>query len=125
MKFLNREELLKKLTLKKEVFELPNEAGSFYIREMTGSEYEVYADSIVTKGKDKDGNVTAVANDDLEAFRANLACRTICDDKGNLLFKLDDAKIINETFGSGILSEITEIASRLNGMGSGEEKAKN
>ena len=55
MKFLNRDALLKKMNLKKELFELPEDQGCFYIREMTGKEYEDYADTVVTRTKNEKG----------------------------------------------------------------------
>ena len=81
MQVLSKEQILKSDDLKTELIEVPEWGGKIYVRTMTGKERDAF-ESLFLKSN-KDGSIDNV--------RATLAAMTICDEKGERLFK--DAEI--------------------------------
>lgn len=123
-KVLTRDDLLKKDTL--EIVEVDLGDAIVFVRQMTGHERDGFEQSLLTKKKDNKGNVIAIEQA-TEDFRAKLAVQTVCDEKGDLLFKRDDYLRLSMNISAAKLEKIIEVAQRINAIGEKdkEELVKN
>ncbi len=123
-KVLTRDDLLKKDTL--EIVEVDLGDAIVFVRQMTGHERDGFEQSLLTKKKDNKGNVVAIEQA-TEDFRAKLAVQTVCDEKGDLLFKRDDYLRLSMNISAAKLEKIIEVAQRINAIGEKdkEELVKN
>ena len=111
---LNREEILSKVSLKKETVLVEEWGGEVLVSEMSGTARDAWEQSI----REKD------ANGRLVSPRAKLIVCSVVDDKGERLFKDKDLKDIGNLSAS-VLEKICEVAMRLNGLGSDDiQKSK-
>jgi len=113
-KVLTRDDLLKKDTL--EIVEVDLGDAIVFVRQMTGHERDGFEQSLLTKKKDNKGNVVAIEQA-TEDFRAKLAVQTVCDEKGDLLFKRDDYLRLSMNISAAKLEKIIEVAQRINAIG--------
>jgi len=113
-KVLTRDDLLKKDTL--EIVEVDLGDAIVFVRQMTGHERDGFEQSLLTKKKDNKGNVIAIEQA-TEDFRAKLAVQTVCDEKGDLLFKRDDYLRLSMNISAAKLEKIIEVAQRINAIG--------
>lgn len=115
MGLLTKEQLLKKEELEIKKVVLDEEYGDFvYVREMTGRERDQYEQSLMSAGKDEDGN--PVVNQTLEDFRAKLAVNVICDKEGNLLLEPKDYKMLSANMSAYKLDKIATVAQNMNNI---------
>ena len=114
MGLLGRSDLLKKEELKKEKVVLEETTDSYvFVRQMTAHEKNNWEISQMKKtgvGKKATYDVT------LEDFRAKLAVNCICDDKGDLLFTVDDVSKLSKNMSAATLEKIVNVAQRLNAI---------
>lgn len=114
MGLLNRDKLLEKQKLEIEKVDLDN--GDFvYVREMTGHERNEFEASILKKVRDKRGRVQDYEAS-LEDYRAKLAVYTVCNEKGELLFRASDVSTLSNNMGAQRLEKIVNVAQRLNAI---------
>lgn len=118
MAFLTREDLLKKDNLKIEKVDL-GDGDYVYVRQWTGKEKDIFERSLMKPIKDKNGQIIGMEQD-LEDFRAKLAVSCLCDEKGNLLLKPEDYKLLSQSMKASRLEKIVEVAQRLNQVDEGE-----
>lgn len=115
MKFLSKEDLLnREVKVSKVVFENDEYV---YVKEMSGRDRSVLEMSMM---KFKNGNDLASItseNDivmDTTNLKAKYACMCLCDEKGNLLFTIDDADKFGSAISSTELDIIVDEADKLN-----------
>lgn len=116
---LTREVLLQKDDLKVEKVELSK--GYVFVREMTGHEKDVWEQSMLKQKPSGNKNKGVEYETTLEDFRAKLAVVTVCDAEGNLLFKPEDARVLNKMMSATNMERIVMAAQKLNAI-SEEEK---
>ncbi len=112
--FLNREALLQRDELKIEKVQLTR--GFVYVREMTGREKDIWEQSMLKQKPSGNKNAPVEYETTLEDFRAKLAVVTVCDEKGELLLKPQDAKELNKMMSASNEERIVETAQRLNAI---------
>lgn len=113
MGMLTREMMLKPEELRREKVEF--DSGDFvYIRQITGAEREQFEEMTQRKEDTEDGRVRIVP--DLSDFRAKLAVMTVCDEKGNLIFKPSDVAGLSNSMTAQRLGKIADAAAVLNRM---------
>lgn len=110
---LDRVALLQQDTLQIEKVELPNR-GVLYVREMTGKEKDTWEQSLMKQVKTGDRKNPIQYETTLENFRAKLAVVTVCDEKGELLFRPTDVELLNKRMSASNLDRIIAVAQRLN-----------
>jgi Fe2+ transport system protein B len=110
---LNRVELLQQDTLKIEKVELPGK-GTVYVREMTGKEKDVWEQSLMKQVQTGDKKNPVQYETSLEDFRAKLAVVTVCDEKGEIIFRPTDVVLLNKRMSASNLDRIVTVAQRLN-----------
>lgn len=111
---LNREEILSKVSLKKETVFVEAWGGEVIVSEMSGAMRDAWEQAITQK--DSSGKLVSP--------RAKLVLYSVVDDQGNPIFKDDDLDAIGK-LSSPALEKICEVATRLNGLGSSDvEKSK-
>jgi hypothetical protein len=113
-KFLGKEMLLSKASLKIEKVELSN--GHVFIREMTGKEKDVWELSMVKKIRTGDKKNPIQYETTLENFRAKLAVVTLCNKEGDLIFGANDIEALNSAIKASDLEKIVEKAQELNAI---------
>jgi len=120
MTLLNRDALLKKEELELRKVDLGKD-DFVYVRQMTGFEKEAFESSIIDI---KDSGEIERKRED---FRAKLAVCTVCDDKGKLILKSADIKVLSRSMSAARLTKIADVASAMNKLdeGSKEELEKN
>ena len=111
---LNREALLQKDELKIEKVDLKK--GYVFVREMTGYEKDLWEKSLMKQKPSGNRNNPVEYEVDLEGFRAKLAVVTVCDNDGNLLFKPEDAKLLNKAMSAANMDRIVLVAQKLNAI---------
>lgn len=105
---LSRDDILKADDIQIEEVEVPEWGGSVFVKGMTGTERDVFEQSIVeTRGKNTRVNMQNV--------RAKLVSLSACDDKGELLFTPKDVKALGGK-SAAALQRVFEVASRLSGI---------
>jgi tartrate dehydratase alpha subunit/fumarate hydratase class I-like protein len=113
MAFLTRETLLQKEKL--EIVKVALGGDDFvYVRQMTGHERDMWEQSMLKREKDDKGRVSF--EQILDNFRAKLAVLTVCDDKGELLFKPEDANTLSRNISAKRLEKIVNVAQELNSI---------
>ena len=116
-KLLNREKLLEKENL--EIVKVDLGRDEFvYVRQMNGREREAFEHTIIKVSDDN--KKTERQWDD---FRAKLAVRTVCDEKGVLIFKPDDYETLSCNMSAARLTAIADIASKLNRLSEEDKEA--
>lgn len=90
-----------------------------YVREMTGTEKDLWERSmrrvVTAPGGQKMGGKTDFELN-LDDYKAKLACVTICDESGNLLFDLRDVKKISGMLSASNLEKIVNKAQEINAI---------
>jgi len=120
MILLTREALLQKDDLKVEKVELSK--GYVFVREMTGHEKDVWEQSMLKQKPSGNKNKGVEYETTLEDFRAKLAVVTVCDAEGNLLFKPEDAKVLNKMMSATNMERIVTAAQKLNAISEQEKE---
>ena len=120
MILLTREALLQKDDLKVEKVELSK--GYVFVREMTGHEKDVWEQSMLKQKPSGNKNKGVEYETTLEDFRAKLAVVTVCDAEGNLLFKPEDAKVLNMMMSATNMERIVTAAQKLNAISEQEKE---
>lgn len=122
VKSLTRDDILNADDLRIEVVQVPEWGGVVHIRTLTGLQREKYVESIrrVT-GSGRKQSVEII----LQQSGAKLAAQTICDERGNLLFKETDIPKLSAK-SSRALQRVIDASARLNGLDEeAEADAKN
>lgn len=117
---LTREALLQKDDLKVEKVELSK--GYVFVREMTGHEKDVWEQSMLKQKPSGNKNKGVEYETTLEDFRAKLAVVTVCDAEGNLLFKPEDARVLNKMMSATNMERIVTAAQKLNAISEQEKE---
>jgi len=104
---LKREDILSKVSLKKETVLVEAWGGEVIVSEMSGTTRDAWEQAI--REKDVTGKLVSA--------RAKLIVCTVVDDQGEKLFKDEDLMAIGKLSGS-VLEQVCEVAMRLNGLGS-------
>jgi len=113
-KELTREDLLAKQDLAIEKVEF--EDGTYtFVKEMTGRARDRWERSLMREITDDNGKVTDYERS-MEDFRAKLACFTVCDSEGKLLFKPTDFGPLSENMGATRLERIVNKAQDINAI---------
>lgn len=120
MILLTREALLQKDDLKVEKVELSK--GYVFVREMTGHEKDVWEQSMLKQKPSGNKNKGVEYETTLEDFRAKLAVVTVCDAEGNLLFKPEDARVLNKMMSATNMERIVTAAQKLNAISEQEKE---
>lgn len=120
MVLLTREALLQKDDLKIEKVELSK--GYVFVREMTGHEKDVWEQSMLKQKPSGNKNKGVEYETTLEDFRAKLAVVTVCDAEGNLLFKPEDARVLNKMMSATNMERIVTAAQKLNAISEQEKE---
>lgn len=114
MTILGREQLLKKDVLEVEkvvLSEKPLEV--VYVRQMTAREKNTWETSLLKKtGKGR----TVEYEGTLDDFRAKLAVVCLCDAKGELLLKPNDASLLSQNISAWKMEKIVNAAQKLNAI---------
>jgi hypothetical protein len=126
MAFLTKEQLLAKEELKIEKVVLGKDHT--FVRQMNAHEHSLYS-QLLTKqvpvledGKDTgETEVQSVVED----WPSKLVACTLCDDKGNLLLKVEDWQILSQNMTAAKLDKIATAAMKLNRIKDQETKVKN
>jgi hypothetical protein len=111
MAFLGRKELLQKEKLQIVKVDLGNDEF-VCVTEMTARAKDRWEKSMTVESKGPKGEV--VYSQTLEDFRAKLACATVCDEEGNLIFDPKDAATLSQNISAAKLSKIIRAAQKLN-----------
>jgi hypothetical protein len=106
---LNREEILSKVSLKKETVLVEAWGGEVIVSEMSGAMRDAWEQSITQK--DSSGKIVSP--------RAKMVLYCVVDDHGIRLFKDNDLDEIGK-LSSAAIERICEVAMRLNGLGSND-----
>lgn len=113
LKFLSKDEILKAEDLKVEPVEVPEWGGTVNVRGLTGVERDDWEESrLDRKAKLRKGQATPLK---LSNFRASLVVRTVCNDRGELLFGDKDIVLLGKKSAIA-LSRVFEVAMRLSGV---------
>jgi len=121
MAFLNRQDLLKKVELKIEKVEFPDNTHVF-VREMTGRERDRYERWVMANEReDEQGNLTFERS--LEDLRAKLAVNTVCDEHGDLLLTEEDITILSTRMPAWKMQLIVNAAHKVNKISREEQEA--
>lgn len=119
MSILSREQILQASDIKTEMVSVPEWGGDVLVRGLTGDERDAFEASIlVRKGRRRET--------DLTHLRAKLVVRACVDERGERIFKDDDAPRLARKSAAAI-ERIYDVAARLSGLGDDdmEELAKN
>jgi len=111
---LSREALLQRDELKIERVELSK--GHVFVREMTGLEKDIWEKSMLKEKPSGNKNRPVEYEVNIEGFRAKLAIVTVCDEKGVLMFKPEDVRVLNQMMSAANLDRIITVAQRLNAI---------
>lgn len=123
MKFLTKEDLLnREVKVSKVVFENDE---FVYVKEMSGRDRSILEMSMI-KFKEGENLASVTSEKDITMDTTNLkskyACMCLCDEKGNLLFTIDDADKFGSAISSTELDLIVDEADKLNAfMNKGKE----
>lgn len=107
MSQLTKAAILEAQDLTTELIEVPEWGGSLTVRTMTGSERDVFEDSI--------SKATVNGRVDLRGLKVKLVVLTVLDDSGDRLFDDSDMAELNKKSASAI-DRIFQVAQRLNGL---------
>jgi len=116
--FLGRDALMKKAKVKVIEVDL-GEAGFTYVKELTAQEKNDYEASLLDKTKTPKGDTKYEGS--LKNVQAKLAVYVLCDEKGKLLFKKEEAASLSQNMLASIMDVIAKAAKELNKL---EEEAK-
>jgi len=111
---LSREALLQRDELKIERVELSK--GHVFVREMTGLEKDIWEKSMLKEKPSGNKNRPVEYEVNIEGFRAKLAIVTVCNEKGVLMFKPEDVRVLNQMMSAANLDRIITVAQRLNAI---------
>lgn len=116
--FLSRAEILSAVDKTIERVECPEWGGAVYVRTLTGSERDLFEQSMLDDRGRRKGSVPNI--------RASLAAKTICDQDGNRLFTDKDIDSLG-TKSAAALDRVFDVAQRLSGLSKAdiEDLAKN
>lgn len=117
MGLLDRKKLLESKPL--EVVKVDLGDDFVYVREMMAWERDKYEQSLRKELKDEKGNPTFELS--LENHKTKLAVCTMCDEKGELLFKPEEWILVSKNMSSSKMEKIVKEAQKLNAI-SEEEK---
>jgi len=105
---LSRDDILKVQDIQIEEVDVPEWGGSVFVKGMTGTERDLFENSIVeTKGKSSRVNMRNI--------RAKLVVQSACDADGNLLFSQKDVEVLGKK-SAAALQRVFDVASRLSGI---------
>ena len=111
MPLLTRKQLLEKELLQVVKVDLGGD-DFIYVKQMTGRDRDRFEQSILKEKEDEKGKVTYERS--LEDFRAKLAVLTVCDEKGELLFRPEDYSTLSANMSANRLEKIITKAQKLN-----------
>lgn len=115
MKFLSKEDLLnREVKTSKVVFDNDE---FVYVKEMSGRDRSILEMSMMKLKDGKDLSSITSEKDivmDTTNLKAKYACMCLCDEKGNLLFTIDDADKFGAAISSKDLDLIVDEADKLN-----------
>jgi hypothetical protein len=115
---LTKDQILKADDLSFEEVEVKEWGGTVRVRMMTAGERDDYESAIYDFNlDDKDATATFKR----ENFRAELVIRTVCDDKGKLMFSKGDIPALSGK-GARPVQKLFNIASKLNGISAEDEE---
>lgn len=107
-KILSREDILKISDIKTELVEVPEWGGSVYVRGLTGTQRDLFEESIL----EQNGKKTRVK---MKNARAKLVSLSAVDEDGKLVFSQTDIEMLGAK-NAAALDRIYEVASRLSGI---------
>lgn len=116
--FLGRDALIKKAKVKVIEVDL-GEAGFTYVKELTAQEKNDYEASLLEKTKNAKGETAYEGS--LKNVQAKLAVFALCDEKGKLLFKKEEAASLSQNMLASTMDTIAKEIKKLNKL---EEKEK-
>ena len=112
--FLGRDALMKKA--KVNVIEVDlGEMGIAYIKELTAQEKNDYEASLLEKVINSKGEISYEGS--LKNVQAKLAVYVLCDEKGKLLFKEEEAASLSNNMLASVMTTIDKEAKKLNKLG--------
>lgn len=93
---------------------------SVWVREMTGTEKDLFERSMRKRISTPGGAGSGIGGSDFELnldnYKAKLACVTVCDESGNLLFDLRDIQKISGQLSASNLEKIVNTAQAVNAI---------
>lgn len=116
--FLGRDALMKKAKVKVIEVDL-GEEGFTYVKELTAQEKNDYEASLLAKVTTPKGETKYEGS--LKNVQAKLAVFVLCDEKGKLLFKKEEAASLSQNMLASTMDIIAKKAKKLNKL---EEKEK-
>lgn len=110
MAVLTKEQILKADDMKMETVQIPEWGGPVNVKMMTAQERDAF-----------DLNVAYIEDEKERAqnFRSRLAVATVCDEKGKLLFKAEEAEQLGKKSAKAV-ARIFEVSKKLNAIGDAE-----
>jgi len=104
---LNRDDILGADDMVKEEQLCPEWGGSVFVRTLTGTERDVFEESVNRKRKGE--------HVDIRGLKVSLLIKVLCDSNGVLLFTPADAPALNKK-SAAVLDRLFQAAQRVNGM---------
>jgi len=108
---LSRKDILDAVDLKTEEVQVPEWAGSVFVRGLNGLERDQF-EALIVDFKASDKNHTVMT---LDNIRAKLVVLSVVDEEGELLFQADDIAALGLKSASA-LQRVFEVAQRLSGL---------
>jgi len=107
--FLTRDLILSADDTKREKVSVPEWGGDLFVSTMSGTARDAWEQTLVTRRNGK-------TEPNLENMRARLVVACVVDEKGERLFKDEDALALGKK-SSKVLEKLAKVAQRLNGIG--------
>jgi hypothetical protein len=109
---LNRDLILSADDAKREKVSVPEWGGDLFVATMSGAARDAWEQSLVIRRNGK-------TEPNLENMRARLAVACLVDEKGDRIFKDEDAAALGKK-SSKVLERLAKVAQKLNGIGDSE-----
>lgn len=109
---LTRDVILSADDVKREKVSVPEWGGDLFVATMSGTARDAWEQTLVTRKNGK-------TEPNLENMRARLVVACVVDDKGERLFKDEDAVALGKK-SSKVLERLAKVAQRVNGIGDSE-----
>ena len=107
---LSKSEIFECNDVKIEQVPVPEWGGSVYVKTITAKEQDTWSADVSEQKKNSTAN-----------FQASFLVMCICDESGTLVFDASDADALGNK-SAGALNTVFNVASRLNGLSSGDVK---
>lgn len=117
MKFGNRASL-ETIPRKTEDVPFPELDTQYRLREMSGTERDLFEMSIFKSAASSNGAATPIAQKEVQTLhlRAKLVCLGLVDETGERLYKNDEFRDLSDNVPASVINKLFTVAQKLNGM---------